>query len=352
MSKKIIYALTDYRGFFGSKHFANPYRSGMDKGLLRKHFKKQGYNIEYLPLSKVKEFPSNKWVGEFFIYTSSEDPGYYYKGFIEDIVYYLEEAGARVIPSFRFMRANNNKVFMELLRHRLVSEESNQFKTRIFGSLEEVYPELDNFIFPVVVKKAEGSMGKKVTLVKRRDELVSTIRQMTKTGSLKFILKERIRQTIHKGYEPESPYRNKFIIQNYIAGLKNDWKVYVMGDVIYIFYRPIFKKRMFKASGGGYDNYSYGLSANIPEGILDFAFSVFKKLDVPSVSLDIGYDEQQKQFYLFEFQAVYYGTAGMLQHYSKEFFIRVDNAWEVRVNNKIVEEVYAESVTDYINKKF
>jgi len=42
--KKII-ALTDYKNIFSSKHNANPYRNGMDKKLLEKYFKENGYKI-------------------------------------------------------------------------------------------------------------------------------------------------------------------------------------------------------------------------------------------------------------------------------------------------------------------
>ena len=42
--KKKIFFLTDYKNNFGSKHNALPYRSGMDKDLLKKYFKAKGYD--------------------------------------------------------------------------------------------------------------------------------------------------------------------------------------------------------------------------------------------------------------------------------------------------------------------
>ncbi len=352
MSRRTIYALTDYKGFFGSKHFSVPYRSGMDKDLLRNCFQSHNFEIEYIQAITIFDSEAHEWAGKYVLYTSSEDPGYFYKSFIEDIVLYLEETGAIVIPSYRFLRANNNKIFMELIRRQSKYEEFKNINTRIYGSLEELFPELGTLAYPLVIKKAEGSMGKNVAMANNRRELLRETKGMTKTGGLKFALKEEIRRIIHKGYKPESKYRHKFIIQELVPGLKNDWKVYVMGDIIYIFYRPVFKKRVFKASGGGYDNYTYGLAANIPEGIFDFASDVYKWLDVPAVSLDIGYDDILKKFYLFEFQAVYFGTAGILQNYSKEYFMRVNSEWEYRENNKTIEEVYSEAVVSYINRKF
>src|SRR5690606_36423969 len=107
-------------------------------------------------------------------------------------VLYLEEIGAIVIPSYRFLRANNNKVFMELIRRQSDHEEFNNLSTRIYGSLDELFPELETLAYPLVVKKAEGSMGKNVAMASNRSELLREIRGMTKTSGWKFSLKEEI----------------------------------------------------------------------------------------------------------------------------------------------------------------
>jgi len=82
--KKII-ALTDYKNRFGSKHFDVPYRSGMDKSLLTKHFNELGFEIEFIQYSTLVNQPSTP-KDCIYIFTSSEDRGYYYKSFIEDVV--------------------------------------------------------------------------------------------------------------------------------------------------------------------------------------------------------------------------------------------------------------------------
>ena len=104
----------DYKNQFGSKYTATPYRSGMDKDKLNNYFSNYGYDVEFMQLSAVN-FP-NDWKDKYVLYTSQEDKDYLYKSYIEDIVYGLELAGARVIPSYKFLKANNNKVFMEILR--------------------------------------------------------------------------------------------------------------------------------------------------------------------------------------------------------------------------------------------
>ena len=86
-----LFLLTDYKGRFGSKHDDFPYRSGMDLQLLKSAFMDAGYEIEYVPFSKVN--PADEcWKGNAVLYTSSEDPGLIYKQYIEDIVLSLSNA--------------------------------------------------------------------------------------------------------------------------------------------------------------------------------------------------------------------------------------------------------------------
>jgi hypothetical protein len=164
-------------------------------------------------------------------------------------------------------------------------------------------------------------MGVMFFLARTADDLMKTVRsRITEKASLRFRIKEYLRQYKHPGYRRESFYRGRLIIQNFIPGLEKDWKVYFFGKRAYVFRRPVFKKREFRASGGGYDNYSYGLAAEAPEGLLDFGWSIFRALGVPFVFNGSGMDGSR--FYLLEFQCVYFGTAGILKRYSHEYFLR------------------------------
>lgn len=343
-----IYLLTDYKGHFGSKYNSEPYRSGMRKELLNKYFLSFGYKCQFVNFHTI-DFKYSDFKDKIILYTSQEDVGYHYKDFIEDIIYGLELGGAKVLPPYKFLRANNNKVFMEILRDQLQSDIFKTIESNYFGCLEEIEELVDNIEFPVVLKSAEGAMSSGVSLAKNKKELLEQAKKISRTKYLKKELWEKGRAYKHKGYITESKYRKKFIIQNYIPDLQNDWKVYVFGDRYYIFYRPIFKHREFKASGGGYPNYYYGNNASIPEGIFDFAQIFFNELNIPNVSIDVAYDN--KQFHLLEFQAVYFGTAGIMKKYSKEYFIKENNSWKDVENEGDIEKVYVESIVNYLSKK-
>jgi glutathione synthase/RimK-type ligase-like ATP-grasp enzyme len=341
---KEIIALCDYKNKFGSKHFDQPYRSGMDKNLLIKRFAEKGFSIKFSYFHEIDFTDKVRFNKIPVIYTSSEDIGYRYKSYIEDIVMGLEELGANVIPRFRFLRANNNKVYMEILRDLILKE--NKFNSQHFGSLNDMLMVINDFRFPLVLKNAEGASGTGVFLVKNRTELIKLVKKMKDYFFPIEDIKDMLRPFIHKGYIRESVFRNKFIIQPLIPSLKNDWKVYVFGQKLYIFNRPIKKNRGIKASGGGYDNYFYGQEANAPQGIFDYSWEIFKKLNIPHASFDIAFDGNS--FYLIEFQALYFGTAGI--PYSKGYYIKNKSNWSFVEEKFTIEETYVDSIVWFIRK--
>ena len=83
-----IYLITDYKGQFGSKQKTEPYMGGFNRDLLAERFSELGYQAEYVQFADV-DLRSDHFSGELVNYTSSEDKGFHYKTFIEDIIYGL-----------------------------------------------------------------------------------------------------------------------------------------------------------------------------------------------------------------------------------------------------------------------
>jgi len=340
--------LTDYHGQFGSKYNDVPYRSGLDLRLLENEYEKLGINPIFVPFAQIKSI-NEEYSNCYIAYTSAEDSGYLYKKFIEDIVLSLELSGAIMLPKYIFLRATNNKVFMEKLRELFFPEQAALFKTLTFGCADELFRHgTNNVKYPVIVKTAEGSSGKGVFLAYNKDELLRIVKEVSRSKNLRQEIWNIGRSLRYKGYKRESLFRKRFILQNFIPGLKNDWKIYVFGSKYYIFFRPILKHRKFKASGGGYHNYSYGEKAQFPPGIFDFAKMVYEKLNVPHLSLDVAFDGQK--FYLLEFQCLYFGTAGIVKSACYYTFENNDN-WQPRYEKLSIEAVYASSIKEYILKE-
>jgi glutathione synthase/RimK-type ligase-like ATP-grasp enzyme len=340
--KKII-MLVDYKNNFTSKYDAVPYRSGMDKEILKKYFIKNGYEIVVRNFSDIN-FREDNLNNIPIIYPSSEDNGRYYKRYIEDIILGLELKGAKVIPSHNYLIAHDNKVFMEILRDISILPELKSITSRHFGTYEEFNRQKDHFTEDrYVIKATEGAMSRGVELSKDRDDLIDKVKLLSSTKDLKLDTKDKLRHLKHSGYIEESRHRKKFIIQNFIPNLRNDWKIVIFGDVYYIIYRGT-KENDFRASGSG--KLLMNDELILQDGIFDFAKKVFDSFNTPTLSLDVMFDG--KEFHVVEFQFLYFGTGAHCD--SDSYFKLIDNRWE-RVFDKLeVEEVYVNSIVNFLEK--
>ena len=339
-----IYLLTNHRGAFGNKYKATPYHSGMDKVKLSNCFKEHNYNAVFMSPSEI-DFRDKKYKDSIFLYTTTEDHKEYYKLYIEDIVLGLEAIGARVFPNFICLKSHHNKVFMEILRDAQDFEPLNNIKTQKFGTLEEFQRHFKMEEENIVVKMASGASSLGVFLGKGYKDLLIKVKKASRTFHFKEDIKEKLRKIKHKDFIPVSRYRNKFITQNFIPNLTNDWKILVYLDRYYILKRPV-RENDFRASGSGKEKYLFGDKANIPNGIFDYAKSIYDKFDSPILSIDIAY--ANNQFYTLEFQFTGFGTSG--QQLSENYFSLQHGNWESVYEKLDLEQVYSDSVIGYMNK--
>lgn len=336
---KNIFAVTDYKGYFGSKFNSFPYRSGFRLESIKKKFLENDYNLFFF---SIKQISLNHRIP--ILLTSSEDHGNFYKNYLEDIFFDFEQRKATLIPSHNLFKAHNNKVYMELMRSRIGHLWGDKLKSWVFGCFEELEQSIDGINFPIVIKRYDGSMSRGVYLAKSKDEL---IKYAKKVSRLKFDmqeLKDRLRPFIHKGYIRESVHRKKFILQQYIPNLENDWKILVFGERVFILTRHT-RKNDFRASGS-HCNYLAGSKSKLPDGILDYALLIRDSLDTPNVSLDVIFDGND--FHVVEFQAIHFGTSTC--NMSDVYFEKKNDQWHQNKNDITIEKLYVDAVCWYLNK--
>jgi hypothetical protein len=336
-----IYLLVDYKGHFGTKHGAAPYRSGLAKEKLSSHFARRGYRAVFVNFCDV-DFRDQRFKRRFVLYSSSEDRGLHYRSFIEDVVLGLEIGGALVIPTFKFLRAHHNKVFMEILLSQIHASGMASLPSHCYGTLEDFEGRIESAPLPGVVKPAAGSMSAGLRLGRSRAELRKAAAAASSTRSLGAEIWDFGRMLRRKGYVRESRHRGKFVVQRYLPGLENDWKVLVYGNNYYALFRKV-READFRASGSG----RFQFIRDIPEGLLDFASLVRKQFNVPQLSLDIGWDGAK--FHLFEFQALHFGTLTVEQ--SPFHFVDGEGGWQRVEGSSEVEEEFARSIVDHIKRE-
>ncbi len=338
---KKIYFLLDYLDRFSSKYPSTPYRSGMDKNLLKDEFKKNGYEIIYLHYTDIN-FRINNYYGKIFLYTSSEDNELYYKSFIEDIVLGLELQGAIVLPSYKYLRAHHNKIFMEILRDMSSMPEIKNIKSKYYGTLEEFIKSKNEIFLPGVFKTASGSTSSGVRKFSSKKELQKIIKKHCRTKDLKYEMRDIARAIRHKNYKRESLYRKKFLTQNLIPGLDKDWKILIFGNKFYVLERSV-RKNDFRASGSGI----FKFNKEIPDGLLSFAKRFFETLNTPFLALDVAFNGSS--FFLIEYQMLHFGTVTLVN--SPFYFEYSKDQWQCIESNSILEKEFAFSVCNYLSSK-
>lgn len=341
MNKNLI-ILTDYKGFFGSKQKSKIYRGGFDLSKLEQLFKESGFKVTIMQFVELNfRYAEVIKQNPVVLYQSSEDKNDFYKSFVEDIIYDLEQQGLKVIPKYAYLKAHNNKVAMELLRKRANIPEIKTIVSKYFGAREEALLVADRIHYPVVIKPASGAMSRGVGLVFNKKQLKRFTKKISVTKYFWHDIKELLRKVKYAHqYNRESFYRQKFITQNFISRLDNDWKVLVYGSKCFVLYRGV-RKGDFRASGSG----NFEFRKNIPEGMLDFAFKVKEKFNVPHISLDIAFDG--KEFHLIEFQFVMFGTTTLEK--SDFYFQHSDTSWNLIREKADLEKIYVESIKEFIS---
>jgi len=341
--KKSIILLTNYRGAFGNKYLNSTYHGGMDKEQLKTQFESYGFSIKFQNPSEI-EFDDVQ--NSYFLYTTTEDEQLLYKSYVQDVVLGLKLAGGMVIPDYQFLHCHHNKVMMEMLRKISSSPLLKNLKSSHYGTLEEFnqYAVEKNDDTPIVIKKAYGASSMGVFLSKNSKDLTKIVKSISKTPNFIAESKEIVRQFRHKNYSPVSSHRGKFITQQFIPGLKGDYKILIYWDKYYIFNRPN-RKNDFRASGSGKSRYDFGSKVQFRKGMLDFAKNIFESFNVPFISLDIADDASE--FYVIEFQFTGFGTSG--QQYSDAYY-KFDGDWKLEFSKISLEEVYAESIHSFIQR--
>ncbi|MDH5676633.1 MAG: hypothetical protein OEZ06_31235 [Myxococcales bacterium] len=333
--------LTDYKGEYWVRHRHTALTTVLQA--LAEHLGGRGYKLRTLPFVAL-DLRSEAYRELPVLYQSSQDPGLYYKSYIEDMVLGLERAGARLLPRFELFRAHHNKVFMEVLRDLSGLPELQSLRARYFGTYEDLRSELHGLSYPAVLKLSERDTSRGVELL--RDE--GQARQVAEKLSRSFDLGDARHNLEHKlrrdGVRPHSFHRRKLIVQDFVPGLDHDYKIVTMADRFFVMKRPA-PGGDFRASGSRIERQ---FPTELPEGLLDFTEKVFRHFDTPFASIDVMHDGAR--FYLGEIQFLRFGTGPI--HRNPRHFIRQggDGSWTCIEGRRQWEAELAHGIATHLDR--
>jgi len=247
-----------------------------------------------------------------------------------------------LIPPFDIFRSHNNKGYQGLLRKKLslpILQET------YFGTLEELKSIIDTINFPIVLKGTKGSGSKNVSLMHNEQQLLRIVRKQSRKSSYLIDLSKRyLKRYAFTGkytYDNsrESLYYENFVLQEFIPGLSNDWKVLIFFDKYYVLERQI-RTNDFRASGSGKFFYrEFNLD------MLDFCKEIFNKLQTPWISLDVCFDGTK--YHLIEYQGINFGPTTLLK--APYYFMQSnDKTWQKIHEKSDLSTEYAQSFVKYV----
>jgi hypothetical protein len=339
MTEKLL-ILVDYRDYFYIA--CGKGDSCMDVTLLARCFRDLGLEPEVKHFADIS-FRENNYKGWWVLYQSSEDPYLQYKSYIEDVMLGLQMQGARLIPRFECLHAHHNKVFMEILKDLAGPPSAKTIESRGYGCLEELKRNIGGIKFPVVIKPAAGQGSLGVALAEGPKQLLDFARKLSRTFYGRDFVKNIAKRFM--GMPVKSLNRRKFVVQSFVANLREDYKVLILGGKYYVLRRGN-RKNDFRASGSGIFEYPREVHKSLRE-LLEFSREVYIAFDAPILSIDVGYDGVR--CHLLEFQFLHFGT---FTAEKSEYFYRVTNGMWEEVHEKCqLELVTATAIFDYVTRQ-
>lgn len=333
-SKNILILVDDRNQFYSS---TKELGGSMNTDIIKKKFENLGYFVIIRGFSEIN-LKEESYEDFIVLYQSTEDPDLRYKDYIEDILLGLKMSGAHLIPRFEYFRAHHNKVFMEILRQK--TDYGGYLESSHFGTLEELIKSNHQFSYPVVIKPGAGSKSKNISLAFNKNQLVKHSSKISSSFTTTNIMRTLKSFFDLKVYKPISNHRRKFIVQEFISGLSGDYKILIYGNKYYVVRRKN-RPRDFRASGSGLLSFPEVVSGKL----LDYAQSIFEKSNTPFMGMDIA--DQDGKFYLIEFQFIAMGNYALEK--SSFYFKKISDKWQLISNSSLLEDVFVESIDQYIN---
>lgn len=335
--KKII-IITDYKDFFGVA--VRKYKDeSMDVASIKSHLVSMGYEVCVSNFSSLN-FREPGYQNCAILYQSSEDDYLLYQSFIEDCLLGLKLLGATLVPRFEYFRAHHNKVFMEILRDVVGTDEMKSISSHYFGALPEFKRALCQIPETCILKSASGCSATGVVKARTRSESSKYAQKLMKSPNrLSRLLREHLKHLLLPKYVPSSAHRSKIIVQSFVPHCSYDYKVLVYGKKYYVLRREN-RNNDFRASGSGLLSWP----SDIPDGLLEFSRGVFARFEVPFIALDIGYTDPD--FHLFEFQFLHFGPTALQR--APFCFQRDHGKWNKIPGPFSVEFEYANAVDEYL----
>ncbi len=271
--------------------------------------------------------------------------------YIKSLILHLQKSN-KVIPNFDMLFIHENKGYQELLKKSLGVPSLKSYYINDINSIDKL-----NIDFPIVFKTPDGSNGNGVFLCHCKNDIFKIYRKLNKLPlKIKFDLLRRKYLRTKKTFDFYPEYNNlsdyiqfkqysenfaPFILQEFVANLKCDYRVLILFDKYFVIKR-LTKDNDFRASGSK----KFIIEEEINPEILNFAELIYNKFDSPYLSIDVV--DSGSGCHLIEYQALHFGVSALVRN--NNYYQKTDNNWKRYDAKTKIEEEMAISLSKYLNK--
>lgn len=321
---------------------------GLDYRIIAEALEEMGYNVKVINFAQIAQNYNLLPQNSLFFYSFSYNDDYHQ--YMKDVLYDLKQSrpDIRLLPDLDMLFSFENKGYQELYRKRLAF---GALEGDYFGDISDM--QIKEIELPIVYKEINGAVSSGVHLVKHQSDIINLTRKKKKRNLwetvqyLRRMAKKKepssMRPThefIEKNFAEFFLKRHPFVLQKFIPNLDCDYRVLVFGDKYYTMRREV-RKNDFRASGSGVQEW-VDPSANI----LNFAFNITNKLQVPFISLDIA--ENTEGCYLIEYQGLGFGASALIK---SDFYYKFkEDNWFKITEKSDLERTFAYAINHFIHE--
>lgn len=222
------------------------------------------------------------------IFTTSQV--YWYKQYVELNIGFLDKD--KLIPSYESLLSHENKAY-EYMWLKTNTQDPLYFKN--YSDLSTFTQ--DQHTYPLVLKTPNGSSSRGVQICNTNKQAIKFIRSICRKQLISELVMTPLIQWPHHFINTRQ--NANFIAQECITDYNGDYRVQVMGDKFFVYYRELKAKKQYTSGNGSINHYAI----NVDTRLLDKALELQNKIKSPHIIFDFIISNDK--IHVLEFSAIH-----------------------------------------------
>ncbi len=258
----------------------------------------------------INQIDDNTLATSLIIFTSSQI--YWYKQYICEFVHTLNDEQL-LIPCSQAIFAHENKIREYLWLKQIDDDSLDCF---IYGDSQSFWA--DKHQYPFVLKTPMGSSSRGVTICHHPRHAKRFLRRNSRKQLISELsLTPLIQWPIHF---LKTRNNCNFVVQQHVAGYQGDYRVQIMGDKYFVYYRKLKANKQYTSGHQSVNHYDFEVDFRM----LDKARYLQAKINSPHIIFDFVID-QQNIIRTIEFSAIHPSIVALSN--CQYYYVQNNHGW-------------------------